>query len=897
MPTAGSNVFVNSDWHLILDQDTPVLSYLEVNGILEFDQTKNISLNSQIIYVRGGQIISGNSSNPLPTNTTHQIVLFGTKTDNLFYFSEVVPQVSKVLVVAGSVQLFGNNKVSYSMLEQNAYPGDTVLFVDTVDWNVGDTIVVTPSDFNKSGHEIFTIVSISQDTDFNAGYSSDSDWIYADALRNAGKNKNNVDKTVKTTTSLYKGLTKITLSSPLKNYHSGASIIINETIVDMRSEVALLNRNIKIRGDNNGWPALVMVTDFWDIYNDPSPVQRNGNLTIDSVQFDYLGQPDGLYAGLSYYNSSTLGSSITNSLFTNSQFWSVYINTAFNFTFAGNVIFNSYHRGFVAEYLKNGQILSNLIINTYDPANSKTLSMTPSIGILVCFAQQCDYKLFDNTVVGGSGTGIGFGANNCSSNTISVRNNLVRSTLYGIWATNIYPEDCICIDNMTVSFTEFGFQAITTVSKVQVSNLVLAENKIGSSLILQFQSDSTAGLFSLSSSIFVGKTIHSNCDNCWSSLDCTNYTGLLYSSSCQKRTNWITLLGDIMIPVECGGDNATIFGHYSLSNNVFSNYYYTSSCSLPSFAITTSNSAPDFTLPLYLSSTFFINSDSNSRIYFFGPNPAWLNEDQCGHAYNCTGPLNILVTDLDGKFTGFTNGGYLLPNNPGIVQQDLCTFYPKMNGYLCDRGSTQNYYQVLAFHSNDADSLTRTFSPIIITTWNNTFTSVLGGSFYNQIMSFMDHSWSGFYTLHQRKTLFPNIIYTGQYLNLSATSNWPNNISFYLLPSQQNNITTQPVIVSLWYQNPQTVAVYQGSNLISSIPPANGGLPSCTFTNSHGTNQWFYDKNVIQFVMRTTDVLYIVKIASLQLNLRISMTLTEFYSNNGPTSFIDRLASVLQIPS
>ena len=352
-----------------------------------------------------------------------------------------------------------------------------------------------------------------------------------------------------------------------------------------------------------------------------------------------------------------------------------------------------------------------------------------------------------------------------------------------------------------------------------------------------------------------------------------------------------------MIPVDCGNDNAVIYGYYSLSNNVFSNYYYTSSCSLPSFAITTSNSAPDFTLPLYLSSTYFINSDSNSRIYFFSPNPVWLNEDQCGRAYNCTGPLNILITDLDGKFTGFTNGGYLLPNNPGIVQQGLCTFYPKMNGYLCDRGSTQNYYQVLAFHSNDDDSLTRTFSPINITTWNNTFTSVLGGSFYNQIMSFMDHSWSGFYTLHQRKTLFPNIIYTGQYLNLSATSNWPNNISFYLLPSQQNNITTQPIIVSLWYQNPQTVAVYQGKNLISSIPPANGGLPSCTFTDSHGTNQWFNDKNVIQFVMKTTDVLYIVKTASLQLNLRISMTLTEFYSNNGPTSFIDRLSSVLQIPS
>jgi hypothetical protein len=49
--------------------------------------------------------------------------------------------------------------------------------------------------------------------------------------------------------------------------------------------------------------------------------------------------------------------------------------------------------------------------------------------------------------------------------------------------------------------------------------------------------------------------------------------------------------------------------------------------------------------------------------------------------------------------------------------------------------------------------------------------------------------------------------------------------------------------------------------------------------------------------LQSEDVLSIRKTASVQLNMKIDMTVADFYNMNGPTLFVDRLAALLQIPS
>ena len=79
------------------------------------------------------------------------------------------------MIVAGSVEMYGYSKMPYSFLEQNAYPNNDFIFVDTVDWEVGDQIVIATSSFNSFMDEAFTITSVTQSSSLTNGFSTDAD--------------------------------------------------------------------------------------------------------------------------------------------------------------------------------------------------------------------------------------------------------------------------------------------------------------------------------------------------------------------------------------------------------------------------------------------------------------------------------------------------------------------------------------------------------------------------------------------------------------------------------------------------------------------------------------------------------------------------------------------------
>lgn len=43
LPAAGENVTIPYEWNVILDIDTPILNFLEINGYLYFDQSRDNS--------------------------------------------------------------------------------------------------------------------------------------------------------------------------------------------------------------------------------------------------------------------------------------------------------------------------------------------------------------------------------------------------------------------------------------------------------------------------------------------------------------------------------------------------------------------------------------------------------------------------------------------------------------------------------------------------------------------------------------------------------------------------------------------------------------------------------------------------------------------------------------
>jgi hypothetical protein len=101
------------------------------------------------------------------------------------------------------------------------------------------------------------------------------------------------------------------LDRKLSYYHWGAESSTVPTYgVDLRAEVLLLSRNIRIQGDttSNSWGCSILTSDFPD-----GDYYRYGNTIMDSVEIYNCSQYDTLKAALRFDGANGNFSSITNS--------------------------------------------------------------------------------------------------------------------------------------------------------------------------------------------------------------------------------------------------------------------------------------------------------------------------------------------------------------------------------------------------------------------------------------------------------------------------------------------------------------------------------------------------------------------------------------------------------
>ncbi len=80
------------------------MKYLEINGNLVFDNTKNLTLQSQYIWVKKGTIRIGSESNPYSQYAN--IILHGEKDDFKMVIDESASG-NKILAVTGGLEFYG----------------------------------------------------------------------------------------------------------------------------------------------------------------------------------------------------------------------------------------------------------------------------------------------------------------------------------------------------------------------------------------------------------------------------------------------------------------------------------------------------------------------------------------------------------------------------------------------------------------------------------------------------------------------------------------------------------------------------------------------------------------------------------------------------------------------
>ena len=224
LPVEGDDVEIPSGWNMVLDlEETPVLKSLVINGRLSFAQHGiNIHLRAKQIFVRAGEFFIGSEEEPFEAEA--RITLHGMQDEETLVLSGTVSAGNKILATVGAVKFYGQNRSQQTRLLQSAYKGqDQIIVEDGLDWQRGDKIYIAPTAMQYD-HDDYAIV-----LEYKAGL--------------------------------------VKLDRMLKYYHwgDGESTARDYNGVDMRGEVILLNRNIRVQGEDvDGWGGQLLVTDYFE---------------------------------------------------------------------------------------------------------------------------------------------------------------------------------------------------------------------------------------------------------------------------------------------------------------------------------------------------------------------------------------------------------------------------------------------------------------------------------------------------------------------------------------------------------------------------------------------------------------------------------------------------------
>lgn len=201
LPKAGDEVTIPSGTTVVLDASSPALDGLYVDGTLRFAR-KNVDLTSAWIMVHG-RLSAGSPHNPFKHHA--RITLTGADQD-----ASVMGMGNRVIgVMGGTLALHGAKTVPWTRLGATVRPGDRALTLERrVPWKPGDRIVVASTSYWGKHYDEATVTRVSGST--------------------------------------------IEVDEPFEWLHWGETQQIAGRTLDQRAEVAVLSRNIQIRGSGPG---------------------------------------------------------------------------------------------------------------------------------------------------------------------------------------------------------------------------------------------------------------------------------------------------------------------------------------------------------------------------------------------------------------------------------------------------------------------------------------------------------------------------------------------------------------------------------------------------------------------------------------------------------------------
>ncbi len=319
VPGANDRAIIPQDLTVTLNAIDHTVKELVVHGTLTVDEHAGVdrSLTADWIHVNSGGLFQVGTASDRYDAAEFTVTLTGENTGETFTVETATGSLSisdnnsfLMAAMGGQLQFFGKEKLTYTRLAETANAGANNIRVhNAVDRNYDGQIN-------------------SEDGALN--------WEAGDQIVVASSTKDYQDEDVRLVTGVFDlgdGTSLLTLNSPLSHRHNGEVETYNNDTrswsLDLQAEVAILNRNVKIQGlashdtdsafgdranfsttpgDGDGFGGHTMI------------METAGDITIDSVQFDRMGQtarlgryPIHWHLAGDRFHDVLINSSITNS--------------------------------------------------------------------------------------------------------------------------------------------------------------------------------------------------------------------------------------------------------------------------------------------------------------------------------------------------------------------------------------------------------------------------------------------------------------------------------------------------------------------------------------------------------------------------------------------------------
>lgn len=198
---------------------------------------------------------------------------------------------------------------------------------------------------------------------------------------------------------------------------------------------------------------------------------------------------------------------------------------------------------------------------------------------------------------------------------------------------------------------------------------------------------------------------------------------------------------------------------------------------------------------------------------------------------------------------------------------------------------------MLQFENLDDDGWDRAIQPVFLR--NDTT------GFNNTLNAMMDHIWDTFYTGQKRMPRFPAALLTGQDYVLEFSGTPPKKIRINLTAATAAGTKIKipyPVAGTYGISKRKADGTYERvtENAWDDKIQAQALISK---TKGCGENRYKGVDNYLEFYIEPGCDLQIEPVDSIKAKVRMDWSMSEFFSNGGTTTFVDRLASSLGVPS